>query len=92
MSLTRRNALLGATLGSLTAVAPQVAKAAHGAKPAGFLWGAGTSAFQVEGNNINSDAWLLESSRKAISPICPAMPAIIITASRAISACWRALA
>jgi len=28
--------------------------------PAKFLWGAATAAHQVEGNNINSDAWLLE--------------------------------
>ena len=28
--------------------------------PAKFLWGAATAAHQVEGNNINSDTWLLE--------------------------------
>jgi len=28
--------------------------------PAQFLWGAATAAHQVEGNNINSDNWLLE--------------------------------
>jgi beta-glucosidase len=28
--------------------------------PAGFLWGAATSAHQVEGNNINSESWVLE--------------------------------
>jgi beta-glucosidase len=28
--------------------------------PEGFLWGAATAAHQVEGGNINSDAWLLE--------------------------------
>ncbi|WP_051831677.1 glycoside hydrolase family 1 protein [Streptomyces violens] len=28
--------------------------------PDGFLWGAATAAHQVEGNNVNSDAWLLE--------------------------------
>ena len=28
--------------------------------PDRFLWGAATAAHQVEGNNVNSDAWLLE--------------------------------
>jgi len=28
--------------------------------PAKFLWGPATAAHQVEGNNISSDAWLLE--------------------------------
>ena len=28
--------------------------------PAGFLWGTATAAHQVEGNNVNSDGWLLE--------------------------------
>lgn len=28
--------------------------------PQGFLWGAATSAHQVEGNNTNCDSWLLE--------------------------------
>ncbi len=28
--------------------------------PNGFLWGAATAAHQVEGNNVNSDGWLLE--------------------------------
>ncbi len=28
--------------------------------PPGFLWGAATAAHQVEGNNINSDLWVLE--------------------------------
>ncbi|GIV94224.1 family 1 glycosylhydrolase [Chloroflexus sp.] len=28
--------------------------------PTGFLWGVATSAHQVEGNNINSDSWVLE--------------------------------
>ena len=28
--------------------------------PAKFLWGAATAAHQVEGNNVNSDMWLLE--------------------------------
>ena len=29
--------------------------------PAGFLWGAATAAHQVEGNNTNSDLWVLEN-------------------------------
>ena len=28
--------------------------------PDKFLWGAATAAHQVEGNNINSDSWVLE--------------------------------
>jgi beta-glucosidase len=28
--------------------------------PQGFLWGAATAAHQVEGNNLNSDLWVLE--------------------------------
>src|SRR5256885_12766070 len=28
--------------------------------PEKFLWGAATAAYQVEGNNINSDLWVLE--------------------------------
>jgi beta-glucosidase len=28
--------------------------------PEGFLWGAATAAHQVEGNNVNSDTWVLE--------------------------------
>jgi len=28
--------------------------------PAGFVWGTATAAHQVEGNNVNSDFWLLE--------------------------------
>jgi len=31
-----------------------------GAFPEGFLWGAATAAHQVEGNNVNSDLWVLE--------------------------------
>lgn len=28
--------------------------------PPGFLWGAATAAHQVEGNNTNSDLWVLK--------------------------------
>jgi beta-glucosidase len=37
-----------------------------GAFPAGFLWGCATSAHQVEGNNTNSDLWMLEHLPKSI--------------------------
>src|SRR3954452_3874314 len=29
--------------------------------PRGFLWGASTAAHQIEGNNVNSDLWLMEN-------------------------------
>ncbi|MFL6718491.1 MAG: glycoside hydrolase family 1 protein [Burkholderiaceae bacterium] len=34
--------------------------------PAGFLWGAATAGHQVEGNNVNSDIWLLEHVKPTI--------------------------
>jgi beta-glucosidase len=39
--------------------APSVAPSAQGF-PKSFLWGAATAAHQVEGNNVNSDLWLVE--------------------------------
>src|SRR6266568_796914 len=34
--------------------------------PRGFLWGAATAAHQVEGNNVNSDEWVLEHLKPTI--------------------------
>jgi len=34
--------------------------------PHSFLWGAATSGHQVEGNNINSDAWLMENTKPSL--------------------------
>jgi beta-glucosidase len=34
--------------------------------PPGFWWGCATAAHQVEGNNINSDLWVLEHSKPTI--------------------------
>jgi beta-glucosidase len=31
--------------------------------PNGFLWGAASAAYQVEGNNINSDVWAMEHAQ-----------------------------
>ncbi|MGH7814240.1 MAG: glycoside hydrolase family 1 protein [Candidatus Binataceae bacterium] len=33
--------------------------------PAGFLWGTATAAHQVEGNNVNTDYWVLEHTPSA---------------------------
>lgn len=51
----RRTTLKGAALLPLVA-----AKPAHGFVRGEFLWGAATAAHQVEGNNVNSDLWLIE--------------------------------
>jgi beta-glucosidase len=56
---TRRNVLAG-----LAAIPAANAHAGPGRarrpRPADFLWGAAISAHQSEGNNVNSDSWLLE--------------------------------
>ena len=64
---TRREFLAGGlatgglvTMAGATQSTGSGADAASGAFPGGFLWGAATAAHQVEGNNINSDAWVLE--------------------------------
>jgi beta-glucosidase len=36
--------------------------------PAGFLWGASTSAHQVEGNNIHNDWWAWEQAGRTAAP------------------------
>jgi beta-glucosidase len=58
MTLDRRTfiAAAGATL-----AAPALAQLRTGKTfPKGFLWGAATAGHQIEGNNVNSDVWLLE--------------------------------
>jgi beta-glucosidase len=34
--------------------------------PSNFLWGAATAGYQVEGNNVNADIWLLEHVKPTI--------------------------
>jgi beta-glucosidase len=57
--LSRRNAvgLLGAS--AIASATPSLSHSRSNRNP--FLWGAATAAYQVEGNNINSDIWLLEA-------------------------------
>jgi beta-glucosidase len=57
---TRRNVLAG--LGAVAAVGTSSLQAAtRRPMPKGFLWGAAISAHQSEGNDVNSDSWLLEN-------------------------------
>lgn len=50
---------------SVTAV-PTRARSVRGSAPPGFLWGTAISAYQSEGNNTNSDAWLMENIRPSM--------------------------
>ena len=56
-----RRTLLAATAATLAA--PAFGRSASPSFPTGFLWGASTAAYQVEGNNINSDLWPLEHAK-----------------------------
>ena len=57
-----------AATGALAATAAFGAepRGAGGSFPAGFLWGAATAGHQVEGNNVNSDVWLLEHVKPTV--------------------------
>jgi beta-glucosidase len=52
--------------GAAVAAAPALALPKSKAFPKGFLWGAATAAHQVEGNNVNSDCWLLENTKPSV--------------------------
>ncbi len=67
MAIDRRT-LLGA--GGALIASPSLAagpRASNAQFPHGFLWGAATAGHQVEGNNVNSDQWLLENVRPTIA-------------------------
>ncbi|MDR6788293.1 beta-glucosidase [Sphingomonas sp. BE138] len=51
-----------------TSAMPALARTGgSGAFPKGFLWGASTAGHQIEGNNVNSDQWLLENVTPTIT-------------------------
>ena len=59
MTITRRDALLAGAAAATVAATP-AAGAVGSQKRSGFLWGVATAAHQIEGNNTNSDYWVLE--------------------------------
>lgn len=61
MTFNRRTVMGGMiAAGMVPAAQSQAEKNSTGAFPKGFLWGAATSSYQVEGNNIAADTWVLE--------------------------------
>lgn len=60
MTMTRREVLAALAAAAATHTSCGRAAAPH-RMPKGFLWGAAISAHQSEGNNVNSDSWLLEN-------------------------------
>lgn len=61
----RRAVLAGAGMAALAAMTPSLLKAATSPAslsfPKGFRWGCSTAGHQIEGNNVNSDLWLMEN-------------------------------
>lgn len=57
---TRRQVLAGLAAATAIGASPGFT-APRRAMPKGFLWGAAISAHQSEGNDVNSDSWLLEN-------------------------------
>lgn len=69
--MTDRRTFLGAVAAASAGAfaLPGAARAAGGFNPRfpdGFLWGAATAAYQVEGNNVNSDVWAMEHARPTV--------------------------
>jgi beta-glucosidase len=62
MEITRRDLIAAAALGLGGAVRSKSMAAA----PKDFLWGTAISAYQSEGNNTNSDAWLVENIKPTL--------------------------
>jgi beta-glucosidase len=62
--ITRRDAIAAAA--ALAAPLPAAAAPAKRKAPPGFLWGTAISAYQSEGNNTNTDCWLLENLKPTL--------------------------
>lgn len=68
MTIDRRTLVAGGiAAGGALFAAPALAQRRNAAFPKGFLWGASTAGHQVEGNNTNSDQWLLENVTPTIT-------------------------
>ena len=73
-SMTRRDVLRSAGVAAAAAGLGPLAVAGQDktgtdkskAFPEKFLWGCATAGYQVEGNNINTDLWLMEHVPKTI--------------------------
>ena len=70
ISSSRRTVLAAAAASVLALGRPALAAAAKAsggrAFPKGFRWGCATAGHQIEGNNTNSDLWLLENIKPTI--------------------------
>lgn len=68
MTIDRRTLIAGGiAAGGALLAAPALAQRRTAAFPKGFLWGAATAGHQIEGNNTNSDQWLLENVTPTIT-------------------------
>lgn len=71
MTFDRRSLLAGAGAAAAMVATPAWAakakpKPTNPVFPQGFLWGTATAGHQVEGNNVNSDTWLLENVKPSL--------------------------
>jgi beta-glucosidase len=67
MNWNRRTLLgAGAALAALPLIGAKAARSRRDSFPDGFLWGAATSGHQIEGNNVNSDMWVVENVKPTI--------------------------
>lgn len=69
-TVDRRALLVAGATASAALIAGSTAEAAAAAGgrrfPKGFRWGASTAAHQIEGNNVNSDLWLMENIQPTV--------------------------